>query len=58
VDKVLAELQARRAELALSAFDAPPSDWSAFQRMLGRYCEIVDLIDIVKRAMSGKEDEE
>jgi len=41
--------------MALEVFDFPPSDWPAFQKRLGAYVELADLIDIVKEAMSGEE---
>lgn len=44
--------------MALSVFDSPPQDWSAFQKRLGSYVELAELIDIVKEAMSGQEKDE
>lgn len=58
MDKLLKELIERRAEMALAVFDSPPSDWAGFKERLGRYCELTELIDIVKDAMKGKEDDE
>lgn len=58
MDKLLAELIERRAAMALAVFDSPPSDWAAFKQRLGAYVELAELIDIVRDAMRGKEDEE
>lgn len=41
--------------MALEVFDFPPNDWPAFQKRLGAYVELAELIDIVKEAMSGEE---
>ena len=58
MDKLLKELVERRAAMALSAFDFPPSEWAGFQKALGRYSELTELIEIVKDATRGKEDDE
>ena len=58
LEKVHRELIERRADMALSVFDSPPSDWAGFQKRLGQYIELASLIDIVKDAMSGKEKDE
>ncbi len=58
MDKLLKSLLERRAEIALGCFDSPPSDWAGFQRRLGQYVELQELIDIVQRAMKGSEDDE
>jgi len=55
LEKLYRELIERRAKMALEVFDFPPSDWPAFQKRLGAYVELADLIDIVKEAMSGEE---
>jgi hypothetical protein len=44
--------------MALAVFDHPPPDWAAFQKRLGQYVELAALIDLVKEAMSGKENDE
>mgnify|MGYP001598678085 CR=1 FL=1 len=44
--------------MALEVFGSPPADWSAFQKRLGQYIELAELIDIVKEAMSGKENDQ
>ena len=58
LEKLYRELIERRAEMALAVFDSPPADWPAFQRRLGQYMELADLIDIVKNVMSGLENDE
>lgn len=58
MDKLLKELIERRAELALGAFESPPSDWAGFQKRLGRFIEVTELIELVQAAMKGKEDDE
>lgn len=55
LEKLYRELIERRAKMALEVFDSPPADWAAFQRRMGQYVELADLIDIVKEAMSGAE---
>ncbi len=57
LEKLYRELIERRAEMALSVFDSPPTDWPAFQKRLGAYVELAELIDIIKDAMSGKEND-
>lgn len=58
LEKLYRELIERRAEMALAVFDSPPADWPAFQRRLGQYMELADLVDIVKNVMSGLENDE
>ena len=58
MERLLAELIERRTAMALAVFDSPPSDWSAFKQRLGAYVELAELIDIVRDAMRGKEDDE
>jgi hypothetical protein len=58
LERIYRELIERRAAMALSVFDSPPSDWAAFQKRLGQYVELADLIDIVKEQMSGQEHDE
>lgn len=58
LEKLYRELIERRAEMALAVFDSPPADWPAFQRRLGQYIELADLIDIVKDVMSGQENDQ
>lgn len=58
LEKLYRELIERRAEMALGMLDSPPADWPAFQRRLGQYMELADLIDIVKNTMSGMENDE
>lgn len=55
LEKLYRELIERRAKMALEVFDFPPADWPAFQKRLGAYVELAELIDIVKDAMSGEE---
>lgn len=55
LEDIFRELIERRAAMALSIFDSPPADWAAFQKRMGQYLELADLIDIVKEAMSGAE---
>lgn len=57
LEKLYRELIERRAKMALEVFDSPPADWSSFQRRLGQYMELADLIDIVKNVMSGLEND-
>ncbi len=58
LERIYRELIERRAIMALEVFDSPPSDWPAFQKRLGAYIELAELIDIVKEAMSGQEKDE
>lgn len=58
LEKIYRELIERRARMALEVFDSPPQDWPAFQKRLGAYVELAELIDIVKDAMSGQEKDE
>lgn len=58
LEQIYRELIERRAEMALSVFDSPPADWPAFQKRLGAYVELAELIVIVKEAMSGKENDQ
>lgn len=58
LERTYRELIERRAAMALEVFDSPPQDWPAFQRRLGQYQELAELIDIVKTAMSGEERDE
>lgn len=43
--------------MALEVFDSPPTNWDQFQRRLGAYQELADLIDIVNTAMRGQEND-
>ena len=58
LEKIYRELIERRAAMALEMLDSPPTDWSAFQRRLGQYQELADLIDIVNKAMRGEENDQ
>ena len=57
LEKLYKELIERRANMALEVFDSPPADWAAFQRRMGQYVELHDLIGIVRDAMSGQEND-
>lgn len=39
-------------------FEHPPADWSAFQRRLGQYLELQDLIIGLNESMKGLERDE
>lgn len=41
--------------MALAVFESPPADWPAFQKRMGAYVELAELIAIVQDAMAGKE---
>lgn len=58
LERIYRELLERRAEMMLAVFDSPPTDWAAFQKRLGQYVELAGLIEIVKDAMSGKENDQ
>lgn len=58
LERVYRELIERRAAMALEVFDSPPTDWSAFQRRLGQYQELAELIAIVTQAMRGEENDQ
>lgn len=58
LEKIHRELIERRAAMALEVFDSPPADWSAFQRRLGQYQELAELIAIVEKTMRGKENDQ
>jgi hypothetical protein len=58
LEKIYKQLIERRAEMALSVFDSPPSDWPSFKQRLGAYIELDALINIVKTAMAGLEHDE
>ena len=58
LEKIYRELIQRRAVMALEMLDSPPTDWPAFQRRLGAYQELADLIDIVNTAMRGQENDQ
>jgi len=58
LEEIYRKLIERRAEMALAVFDSPPSDWAAFQKRLGQYCELDSLIGIVKEVISGLEKDE
>lgn len=58
LEKLYRELIERRAKMALEVFDSPPSDWAAYKQRMGAYIELAELIDIVKDAMSGQENDQ
>lgn len=58
IERIHRELIERRAAMALEVFDSPPADWPAFQRRLGQYQELADLISIVAQAMRGQENDQ
>ena len=58
LEKIYRELIERRAAMALEMLDSPPTDWPAFQRRLGQYQELADLIDIVNKALRGEENDQ
>lgn len=58
MEKLLRELIARRAEMAFTVFESPPSDWAAFQKRLGAFVELDDLIAIVTEAIKGIENDD
>jgi len=57
LEKIHRELIERRAVMALDVFDSPPQDWPAFQRRLGQYQELAELIAIVEKTMRGEEND-
>ena len=44
--------------MALGVFMNPPSNWEGFQKMLGRFIELNELIESLKEAMRGRESDE
>ena len=58
LERVYRGLIERRAAMALEMLDSPPQDWSAFQRRLGQYQELAELIAIVAQAMRGEENDQ
>lgn len=57
-EKFLRQLVAKRSEMERDVFSSPPSDWAGFQRRLGAYVELENLIAEVNEAMSGLEKDE
>jgi hypothetical protein len=58
LEKFLRQLVSKRSEMERSVFDSPPSDWAGFQRRLGAYVELEELIVLVNDAMRGLEKDE
>lgn len=58
MDKLFNELVEKRAAMALGVFMNPPSNWEGFQKMLGRFIELNELIESLKEAMRGRESDE
>jgi hypothetical protein len=58
LEKLYRSLIERRAEMALSVFDQPPSDWAGFQKRFGQYVELAELIALVNQTMKGEEIDE
>lgn len=58
LERVYRGLIERRAAMALEMLDSPPQDWPAFQRRLGQYQELAELIAIVAQAMRGEENDQ
>ncbi len=53
---LLRDLEAKRLEIALSTFEAPPEDHAKFMLAVGRYRELKDLSNFV--AEMAKENRE
>ena len=58
MDKLFNELVEKRAAMALGVFMSPPSDWAGFQKRLGQFIELNELIESLKEAMRGRESDE
>lgn len=58
LEKLYRQLVERRAEMALAVFDSPPADWAGFQKRLGQYVELHELIGMVQEAIRGVEKDE
>lgn len=51
------KLKDRRTELEESVFLHPPADWVEYQKRLGSWTEVDNLIAELKPIIEGKEDE-
>lgn len=58
LNRIIKELTERRAEMALAVFEHPPSNWDEFQKRLGRYIELEELLRLVITAAKGEEHDE
>ena len=55
IERLYKGLIEHRAEMALDVLDSPPSDWAAFQRRLGGYVELANVIHEIESVMRGYE---
>lgn len=58
LEKFLRQLVTKRSEMERDVFSSPPADWAGFQRRLGAYVELENLIAEVNTVMSGLEKDE
>lgn len=58
LESVMNGLIKRRAEMALQAFEHPPTDWPGFTQRLGAFVEVTELIAELKDAIRGEETDE
>lgn len=58
LEKLLRGLVAKRSAMESEIFEHPPADWPAFQRRLGQYLELQDLIIGLNESMKGLERDE
>lgn len=58
LEKLIRELVAKRSVMESEIFEHPPADWPAFQRRMGQYMELQDLIITLNEAMKGMEKDE
>jgi hypothetical protein len=58
LEKLLRGLVAKRSSMESEIFEHPPADWPAFQRRLGQYLELQNLIADLNEVMKGLEKDE
>ena len=58
LEKLIRQLVERRAAMERDVFFSPPADMAAFQKRLGAYAELEELIQILNTAMKGQEHDE
>ena len=46
-DKIVRQLVERRGAMEQGIFSHPPSDWDEFQRRLGMWSELNNVIDVI-----------
>lgn len=56
MEALLNQLIVRRAEMEQAIFQHPPEDWAAFQRRMGAWVELSNLIISMQEALNREDD--